>query len=83
MIDLNKKLLKLKNTAINENMPIDIIQQALSTLLLSSEGIVEMEQISKKLDNDMELIIYTLNSENQLDAALKVIDEAIAFSYSD
>ncbi|KID56176.1 hypothetical protein JF50_18025 [Pseudoalteromonas luteoviolacea] len=70
----------MKENTVKNNLPLVDIQRKLSTLLLSSEELDNRESISKKLDNDLELAIYTLNLENQLDAAINVLNEAIELS---
>lgn len=80
MKELTSKLIELKESAVKENLPLVDIQRKLSTLLLSSEELDNRESTSKKLDNDLELAIYTLNPENQLDAAINVLNEAIELS---
>ena len=80
MKELTSKLIELKESAVKENLPLIDIQRKLSTLLLSSEELDNRASTSKKLDNDLELAIYTLNPENQLDAAVNVLNEAIELS---
>ena len=80
MKELTTKLIKLKEKIVKDHLPLVDIQRKLSALLLSSEALDNREDISEKLDNDLELAIYTLNPSNQLDAAINVLNEAIELS---
>ncbi|GLQ76316.1 hypothetical protein [Vibrio penaeicida] len=80
MKELTRKLVELKERAVKDNLPLVDIQRKLSTLLLLSEDLDNSERTSKKLDNDLEIAIYTLNPSNQLDAAIVVLNEAIELS---
>ena len=77
MNQLTNALIELKNSAINESISVVEIQLELSRILLSSESLTNRDELRNELDNELELIIYTLNPENQLDAAIKIIDQAI------
>lgn len=54
-------------------------QARLSWIVLQICDSKQTELKAKKLDNDMELIVYTLLTEHQGKAAISVIDEAIAY----
>jgi hypothetical protein len=79
MTNLKNKLIALKNNAITEKIAIDEIQRTLSSLLLSKCDLQDVEKIAKKFDNDLELIIYTLKLEDQLEAAINIINEALEY----
>jgi hypothetical protein len=80
MMDLLEQLTDLKHQATSGEMPIADIQRRLSTILLSHSEYPGVEKKAKKLDNDLELIIFTRLPENQLNAALGVIGEAIQYA---
>ncbi len=74
----NEKLLDLKSSIANGDMTIEELQRTLTQLLLSTE-LPNAEKMAKKSDNDLELVIYTLNPSNQIKEALKVLDEVITY----
>ncbi len=78
MTNIKKDLIDLKNSVTNSDIPIEEIQRKLSVLLLSNCNTLEIEKLAKKLDNELELVIYTLKLEDQVAASLKIIDEAIS-----
>ena len=74
MTNLVSKLIELKTAVINGKYSVKEAQISLSQLLLSSGY---NEALSRKYDNELELIIYTLKAENQNNAVVKVIDSVI------
>jgi uncharacterized Fe-S cluster-containing protein len=77
MMDLKKQLVDLKNAAENGEISVEEIQGKLSVLLLSNCQSLDQENFARKLDNEMELIVFTLKADDQMNASLKIIDEAI------
>jgi uncharacterized Fe-S cluster-containing protein len=77
MMDLKKQLVDLKNAAENGEISVEEIQGKLSVLLLSNCQSLDQEKFAKKLDNEMELVVFTLKADDQMNASLKIIDEAI------
>ena len=80
MTDLTSKLIELKETIIEKKLDLSVIQNRLSTLLLSDEDLENRDSISKELDNDLELAIYTLKPECQQSAAVDILNKAINLS---
>tara|TARA_B100001094_G_C18192572_1_gene808297 strand:- start:123 stop:374 length:252 start_codon:yes stop_codon:yes gene_type:complete len=78
--DLTRKLIELKKAVIEKKLDLSFIQKRLSTLLLSDEDLENRDSISKELDNDLELALYTLKSECQQNAAVDILNKAINLS---
>jgi hypothetical protein len=78
MINIEEKLVELKNNVISGELKVEELQRVLSQMLLST-NLPGVERSSKKFDNDLELVIYTLNPSNQAEAAAKVIDEVMRY----
>ena len=76
---LKDGLSSLKTDILSRNLSIEEVQRSLSKLLLSNCNSIEMERITRKFDNDLELVIHTLNSESQIEATVKVLDEALEY----
>ena len=73
-----EKLVDLKHNLESGNITIEGLQRALSHLLLSTE-LLDVEKLSKKFDNDLELAAYTLDPSSQVKAALKVLNEVMVY----
>lgn len=73
------ELIKLRDSYISGMLSSELVQSKLSVLFLDNCNSTEQEKAAKKLDNDLELIIFTLLPEKQLDATKNVINEAIAY----
>jgi len=76
---LATNLSDLKTAALDGELSLEEVQRSLSKLLLLNCNSIEMEKMAKKIDNDLELVIYTLSPENQIEAAVKVLDEALEY----
>lgn len=73
-------LLALKSISQEEGLTTGEIQAKLSALLLSGcETPLDLEKRARHFDNELELIIYTKRAEDQLSAALGVIQDAIEY----
>lgn len=77
MKQLTQELNKLIDSVKNESLSVEDIQRKLSLIILSNESLIDSEKMAKKLDNELEIIIYTLNAENQIEEALKVLQKAV------
>lgn len=71
---IRAKLGSLRNELSSGKITIAELQFALSQLLLS-HNIRGADVISKKFDNQLELIVYTLKPADQVNAAIRVIDD--------
>ena len=67
----------------NRTMAISEIQQRLSSCMYSALSEIhnrgnpnDAEALIKTLDNDLELVIHTLNPDNQISAAMDVLGRA-------
>ncbi len=78
MMNVKEKLVDFKSSVAKGDVTIKDLQRALTQLLLSTE-LPNVEKMAKKSNNDLELVIYTLNPSNQVEEALKVLDEVIAY----
>lgn len=78
MKNSKEHLVGLKDAVANDNMTIEELQRTLSQIILSEE-LPGVEQFAKKIDNDLELVIYTLNPSEQSSAAIEVIDEVVTY----
>lgn len=78
MVYIKEKLNDLKKAFNLGEIEVEELQRSVTKLLLSS-GLQEAEEVSRKFDNDFELVIYTLNPPNQIEASLKIINEAIKY----
>ena len=67
----------------DRTMAISEIQQQLSSCMYSALSEIDYrgnpndaEALIKTLDNELELVIYTLNPENQISAAMDILERA-------
>lgn len=72
-------LCALKEDVEKNRCPAEEAQERLSRIFLQACDSRQTEIEAKRLDNEMELILYTMLSENQRKAVMSVIDEAIAY----
>lgn len=79
MHNIDYDLNLLKSSLISGDLSLQEVQRELSRLLFSHFGSLKGEKIAKKIDNEFELVIYTLCNENKIDAAVKLIDEARSY----
>ena len=77
---LKQSLSKLRSEAVEMNLSAQVVQGKLSGLLYSYQDVSQnMERIVNRYDNELELVIYTTETNHQLKATLGVIDEVLGF----
>lgn len=77
-MSIKEKIGEVRNLVAAGEMSVGSLQLSLSQMLLSTE-LPNVEKAAKKFDNDLELVIYTVNSSRQTEAALKVLDEVMVY----
>lgn len=77
-MDIRGRLVALKKSAESGEIGIDSLKNQISQFILASD-LESFEEAAKKFDNDFELVIYTVSPSNQLEEALKVLDEVFIY----
>lgn len=77
-MDIRGRLVALKKSAESGEIGIDSLKNQISQFILASD-LESFEEAAKKFDNDLELVIYTVSPSNQLEEALKVLDEVFIY----
>jgi C4-type Zn-finger protein len=72
-MELNKQLDELLEQLVKKEISITQFQSKLSVILYSQTEFKNIESLVKKIDNEIELIIFTAREEDQLNEVKRIL----------